>query len=294
MLQFPNQLAHIPANYLKENHTAPGHLVSFNYRTYESFSYQEKERQLTKRAIVYLPADYSDDRQYNVFYLMHGGRSDETTYLGTPTDPHPFKNILDNAIAAHRIAPMIVVCPTYNNLSDHDSSDYGLALRLTNNYHHELVNDLLPAIESHFSTYAADVTPQGLTDSRDHRAFCGFSMGSVTTWHVFQYCLSYFRYFFPSSGALSNDGHWLASLVSAQGFGPADFFIFAASGTADFAYAGFTDQIEAMKKAGETFRYANNERDGNLYYLVAPGGTHSPKNALEDFYNALIQLWKEG
>ncbi len=25
------------------------------------------------RAIVYLPYEYSEDKQYNVFYLMHGG-----------------------------------------------------------------------------------------------------------------------------------------------------------------------------------------------------------------------------
>lgn len=225
---------------------------------------------------------------------MHGGWSDETTYLGTPSNPHPLKNILDNAIAEGRITPMIVVCPTYNNLSDQDSSDYGLALRLTDNYHHELANNLIPAVESKFSTYAENVTEQGLIASRDHRAFCGFSMGSVTTWHVFQYCLSYFRYFFPSSGALTDNAKLLANFVNKQGYQQDGFFIFAASGTADFAYTGFTAQIQAMAAYKEMFKFAENEREGNLYYLVAPGGTHSPKNALEDFYNALIQLWKEG
>ena len=42
--------------------------------------------------------------------------------------------------------------------------------------------------------------------SRNHRAFCGFSMDSVTTWHTFEYCLPYFRYFLPSSGDLASDG----------------------------------------------------------------------------------------
>ncbi len=185
MLQFPTQLQKIPSRYLQKNNDKPGKLVSFNYDTYESFSYQQKSQKLTKRAIVYLPYNYSSDNKYNVFYLMHGGWSDETTYLGTPDDPHPLKNILDNAIAEGKITPMIVVCPTYNNLSVQDSSDYGLALQLTDNYHNELADDLLPAIENEFSTYAENVTEQGLIDSRDHRAFCGFSMGSVTTWHVF-------------------------------------------------------------------------------------------------------------
>lgn len=293
MLQFPTQLQKIPRQYLQKNRTAPGQLVSLNYETYESFGYLQHQQRITKRAIVYLPDDYSDEKQYNVFYLMHGGWSDETTYLGTPADPHPLKNILDNAIAAGKITPQIVVCPTYNNRSDQDSSDYSLALQLTDNYHHELVNDLMPAVEGQFSTYAQDVTAQGLAQSRDHRAFCGFSMGSVTTWHVFQYCLKYFRYFFPSSGAITTDGEVVAQMVKKQEMRPDDFFIFAASGTADFAYAGFTTQIRAMAACSDTFTFAPDEQAGNLYYLVASGGTHSPTNALEDFYNALIQVWKE-
>lgn len=293
-LTFPQKLDHIPQSYLAPKPERAGKLVDFYYDTYESFSYAEHSRPLRKHAVVYLPYGYSPAEKYNVFYLMHGGWSDETTYLGTSKDPHPLKNILDNGIADGKITPQIVVCPTYNNLSGQDSSDYGLALQLTNNYHHELVNDLLPAVEGRFSTYAADTSADGLKAARDHRAFVGFSMGSVTTWHTFQYALAYFRYFMPSSGGLGASGRTMAEFVRGQGFGPQDFFIFAASGSADFAYSGFTAQIQTMvNDAPEMFSYADNEADGNLYYLVAPGGTHGPKNALEDFYNSLIQLWKE-
>lgn len=293
MLTFPAELQHIPASYFEPNRRVAGKLIDLYYDSYESFSYQKHSQKLHKHAVVYLPAGYSPKKKYNIFYLMHGGWSDETTYLGTPQRPHPFKYVLDNAIADGAMTPQIVVCPTYNNLSAHDSSDYTLALQLTNNYHHELINDLLPAVEGRFSTYAADTSQEGLRQSRDHRAFVGFSMGSVTTWHIFQYTLAYFRYFMPSSGGVTNDGQTVANWVHSQGYGPQDFFIFAASGTNDFAYPGFTEQIQAMRD-NTMFRYANNEQDGNLYYLVAPGGTHGSKNALEDFYNGLIQLWKEG
>ncbi len=98
---------------------------------------------LHKRAIVYLPYGYSEDTRYNVFYLMHGGWSDETAYLGTPDAPGGFKNVLDHGIEDGKIRPMIIVCPTYNNESDRDSWDYSLAIRLTDNYHNEPVNDLI-------------------------------------------------------------------------------------------------------------------------------------------------------
>lgn len=269
----------------------PGTLVELEYDTYESMTYEEQETVLRKRAIVYLPYGYSEDAQYNIFYLMHGGWSDETTYLGTPEHPNVFKNILDNGIAEGKILPMIVVCPTYNNESDTDSSDYSLALELTDNYHNELINDLIPAVESTYSTYAADTTPDGLRESRDHRAFCGFSMGSVTTWRTFQYCLDYFRYFMPSSGSLTTDGDYMASIVRDSGHDWDDFFIFAASGTDDFAYSSFKAQIEAMADVSDgTFRYADNEREGNLYFLEQEGGVHNGDYAMEYFYNGLCWI----
>lgn len=93
---------------------------------------------------------------------MHGGWSNEYTYLGSPDEPHGMKHILDHGIVNGKIQPMIVVCPTYNNTSSEDSGDYSLALRLTDNYHNELINDLIPAVEGKYSTYAEEPPPKRL------------------------------------------------------------------------------------------------------------------------------------
>lgn len=147
------------------------------YNTYESFFYDEKSQKLQKHAVVYLPYGYDESKKYPVFYLMHGGWSNEYTYLGSSDEPHGMKHILDHGIANGEIQPMIVVCPTYNNTSPEDSGDYSLALRLTDNYHNELINDLIPAVEGKYSTYAEDTTSEAIAASRDYRAFGGFSMG---------------------------------------------------------------------------------------------------------------------
>lgn len=288
----PENLEQIPQEYFTPAQQE-GTLVELEYDTYESMSYEEKETVLHKRAIVYLPYGYSEDTPYNVFYLMHGGWSDETIYLGTPDQPNAFKYVLDHGMEDGKIQPMIVVCPTYNNESDTDSSSYSLALRLTENYHRELVNDLIPAVEGTYSTYAEDTSPEGIRQSRDHRAFAGFSMGSVATWRTFQYCLDEFRYFMPSSGSLTTDGEVMASMVRDSGHDWDDFFIFAASGTEDFAYSSFKTQIEAMAGADrEIFRVADNEKEGNLYFLEQEGGTHSGEYAMEYFYNGLRWIWQ--
>lgn len=289
---FPENLEQIPQEYFTPAQQE-GTLVELEYDTYESMSYEEKETVLHKRAIVYLPYGYSEDTPYNVFYLMHGGWSDETIYLGTPDQPNAFKYVLDHGMEDGKIQPMIVVCPTYNNESETDSSSYSLALRLTENYHRELVNDLIPAVEGTYSTYAEDTSPEGIRQSRDHRAFAGFSMGSVATWRTFQYCLDEFRYFMPSSGSLTTDGEVMASMVRDSGHDWDDFFIFAASGTEDFAYSSFKAQIEAMAGADrEIFRVADNEKEGNLYFLEQEGGTHSGEYAMEYFYNGLRWIWQ--
>lgn len=213
--KIPKKLQEIPADYYTEA-DRQGSLVELNYETYESRTYEQKNRKLNKRAIVYLPYGYSENERYNVFYLMHGGWSNETTWLGTPERPGTFKNVIDHAVSDGKMKPFIIVCPTYNNESPSDSGDYTLAYgTLTVNYHNELMNDLIPAVEGTYSTYADNVTPEGIKASRDHRAFGGFSMGSVATWHTFLNCLDAFRYFMPSSGAIDSTGNRLDSFSAA-------------------------------------------------------------------------------
>ncbi len=291
--RLPETLAEIPDEYYEPMENG-GTLVNLNYDTYESFSYEEQEQVLHKRAVVYLPQGYDENKKYNVLYLMHGGWSDETVYLGSPEDGDGmFKNVLDHAIAAGEAEPMIVVSPTYNNTSPDDSGDYSLAIQLTNNYHNELMNDLIPAVIENFSTFADDGSYESIVASRDHRGFMGFSMGSVTTWRTFQYDLDAFRYFFPSSGNMGLNGTQMAQLVKDQGYGPEDFFIFAASGTEDFAYSSFKAQIDSMAAVTDgTFVYADNEEDGNLYFLEKEGAQHDRYAAMTYCYNGVRWLWK--
>ena len=287
----PDELEYIPDGY-ENPATQQGTLNKLTYDTWESFSYEQKSNKITKEAWVYLPYGYTDEEEYNVFYLSHGGWSNETTLMGTDDNPKSFKNVIDNAIQDGNIKPLIIVLPTYNNTSENDSSDYSLAIQLTNQFHNELVNVLIPAVESKYSTYAKDTTPQGLKESRDHRGFGGFSMGSVNTWNTFRYCLDYFRYFMPMSGSYTTDGEYMADLVRQQGYSSQDFFIFAASGTDDFAYSAFKAQIMAMaNNSGGMFKLAKNESEGNMSFLEREGYKHDAKATDEYTYNGLRFFW---
>ncbi len=288
-VMIPKEIDEIPTRYFGESNE-PGTMTDLYYHTYESFSYFEHSKPLQKHAVVYLPYGYNKDLQYDVFYLMHGGWGDETRTLGTPQSPSPFKNVIDHAIAAGELRPLIIVCPTYNNTNTNglDSSNFSLAMQLTENYHNELINDLIPAVEGTYSTFAVSISTEDLVASRDHRGFGGFSMGSVTTWRTFQYGLDYFHYFLPMScGTSLNDEEIFAA---AEGHNPDDYFVFVMTGTDDFAYPydkGRTDRMRSSKY----FSDVDDKATGNFAFRVKEGYSHGGTAAMEYTYNGLVWFW---
>lgn len=220
---------------------------------------------------------------------MHGGWSNETSTFGTPSNPSSFKNVIDNAIQNGEIKPMIIVCPTYNNTSSNDSDNFSLALNLNRNYHNELLNDLIPAVESKYSTYAKDTTPEELRNSREHRGFGGFSMGSVATWRTFQNCLDYFKYFMPMScgTSLDDDTIWEA----AQNYNNNDYFVFTMTGTDDFAYSYVNQRVQKMRDS-DYFTELTADTNGNFVYRIMDGYSHNGFSANTYTYNGLCWFWQ--
>ena len=287
---FPQELESIPAVYL-EPAQEQGRLEDLWYDTWNAKTYEQKIDPLRKKATVYLPYGYSEDRQYNVYYWMHGGWGDETTQLGSEASPNTFKNVVDHLIEEGRIEPLIIVCPTYNNETERDSWDYTLAYyTLTVNYHNELVNDLIPAVEGSYSTYAASTSQEDIVASRDHRAFAGFSMGSVCTLYTLENCLEQFRYFQPMSGSI--DPYGIDTAVTATGYKPEDFFLLAITGTEDFAGQGFTSLVQyLLRMHSENFILSDNEADGNVVFRLKQGYSHDEQAVREYVYNGLLWFW---
>ena len=290
-VMIPKEIKEIPVSYFDESNQ-PGTLTDLYYDTFESFSYNEKSKPLEKHAVVYLPYGYNEDQQYDVFYLMHGGWGDETRTLGTPQNPFPFKNAVDHAVAAGEMRPMIIVCPTYNNTNENglDSNNFSLAMKLTENYHNELINDLIPAVEGTYSTYASSKAKEDLIASRDHRGFGGFSMGSVTTWRTFQYGLDYFHYFLPMScGTSLNDEEIFAA---AKGHNQDDYFVFVMTGTDDFAYS-YDENRTNLMRATTYFSDVDDTVTGNFGYRVKEGYAHDGTSAMEYTYNGMKAFWSK-
>ena len=134
---------------------------------------------------------------------MHGGGDDENYWLMELSDRTHGKTtmrVLDHMIEDGLCEPLIVVTPTfYADVEgveptqeqidavcaqigeSHYNSMSGL---YTWYFGDEFRNNIIPAVESKYLTYAnKDVSEENLIATRDHRAYCGLSMGSVTSFH---------------------------------------------------------------------------------------------------------------
>ena len=290
----------VPDEYLDED-TLEGTLVRF---TYPTAAYDEDGRDMSKYAIVYVPYGYDPedaDTRYPVLYLMHGHGGNAETFLGSPGDPRDMKAVLDHLIAKRRMQPMLIVSASYYPDNEETDSDNYDADR-TYTFARELREDLIPAFEGEFNTYAETTDEAGLRASRDYRAFGGFSMGGVTTWYRLADSLDYFRYFVPLSGSLlwgwqetfetsprTNPRtvvDYLTEALDESGYGPEDFYIFSAVGTEDFAHDTLNLQIDMMRERPDWFRFENGE-ESNIVFFNAEGEEHDYHAKRRYLYNAL-------
>jgi enterochelin esterase-like enzyme len=130
--------------------------------------YDSKTVGTRRKMLVYTPPGYTSSKKYPVLYLLHGIGGDETEWQRF-TQP---ENILDNLIADGKAVPMIIALPNGRaEVNDHPTDNAFAHAPAFANFEGDLLNDVIPTIESRYSTY---------TD-REHRALAGLSMGGGQT-----------------------------------------------------------------------------------------------------------------
>ena len=300
-----NEIEDVPAGYIQDCE---------NQGTIRTLEYTAKDYtgtggKCTKQARVYLPHGYDESKEYPVFYLMHGGGDDEEWYFGdtSKTINSFLGGILDHMIAGGDLEPCIVCTPTYKNEYCQDDS------KCTEVFYRELVNDLIPALEGKYATAYGNLCRNSKKKelksasirkleeaTRLERGFGGFSMGSVTTWNVFQHCLREVGFFMPISGEAWGIGNSeeqakvLSDSVKKQKLSWNDFRLFAGcGGKTDIAHSVMTSMLKQMKKQDRMFHYTENFSDGNYYYGVWKDGGHDVNTVCTMVYNGLPQFFEK-
>lgn len=257
--------------------------------TYDSKDFVRDGSDITKTAYVYLPYGYDEndtETRYNICYLMHGwgGHAGEYFQYANITD------MLDNMIAKGDIPPTIFVSATFYN----DNSDTGFSGSVAEfrQFHRDFEEYLMPAVEEQFHTYAESTSPDDLKASRDHRAFGGFSLGSVTTWLQFCYDSDYIRYFLPMSGScwyyggygdfqIEKNVDFIQQLIQDNDLDERGYFIYHGVGTNDTVKSQSIDMAEEMLSRSDIFT-----PDHYVFYQ-REDGQHDHVSCREFMYNAL-------
>lgn len=258
--------------------------------TYDSKTYDDKNEALKKSAWVYLPYGYDESKKYNVLYLLHGGGCNHNYWFKDFPDT---VNILDNMMEKKICEPCIIVTPTfYHSEADQSVHDEGRC----ENFRYELRNDLIPAVEKKFSTYAdGDVSEKNLIATRDHRAFAGLSLGSMTTYRAaFYNNFDLFAYYGPFSGCCGPFGDHeveVERICSTLSKGKENGFdlkyMFCGNGDKDIAFAEHKD---IMEKAVEKSEYLLPGENYDFY--IIPGGVHDINAWHLHLYHALQVFFK--
>lgn len=249
----------IPVKYINLMFKEGGTIEKIEYTSKDYFG---DESDVIKSANVYLPYNYNPEKQYNVLYLMHGIGGDENEW-GMTGSSSKVKTIMDNLIYYTDIEPFIVVTPNGRSATNHAAdSDF-------NSFYcfgKELRNDLIPYMDSHYSTY---------TD-RDHRAMAGLSMGGMQTINIgIGESIDLFGYFGAFSAApTSNPASKTAELLKDNAL-PIHYF-YNICGTEDgIAYASASTAAKNLPEVCDQFTEGENfmwqelpgGHDFNIWYL---------------------------
>ncbi len=291
---------------LKQPCSEKGTIVSLTY-TAPAYAVNEmlgKNETIDKTLQVYLPFGYDETNQYNILYLLHG-TGGKDTYWFFDAEPETTRNVLDNMIQMGLCDPLIVVTPNY--ISEIRGKEYKIKddvvaayaeetqdsyLKVRNDlwtqyFQYELRNDIMPLVESQFSTFSGkDTSEESMRASRDHRAMAGLSRGSMATMR---------------SGMVANldeiswfgnySGIWLDFITLEDALRNSEYTVnywYNGTGDGDFAaenHLAFHNAV--MENLSDLFT------DGENYAMVVKnGGAHDYASWITDLYNSLLVFFK--
>lgn len=310
--------------------------VSYNCHAYALEElYGESNIFVDKQVNVYTPYGYSTDKKYDVWFLLHGSGQNEdywfaqddyaqsasstVTYgkIGNIT-----KNVIDNLIDTKVAKEMIVVSCTY--YASHDST-YGYGTEaypgtktegetttnanFSGNFWKELRNDILPLIITNYSTYAESTSERAIVDARDHFAYSGLSLGSMTAFQsIFMHCLDYISYIgcYSAGPAAINKltdankeklDSWTETFLMSWNGPYADYKInywYNGCGTYDNLGRAQKYVYEALLEDAPNKLSAGNDKVlNNCYYNETVEAGHEYWSWICDFYNSCLVFFQK-
>ncbi|MFQ6794332.1 MAG: alpha/beta hydrolase [Thomasclavelia sp.] len=217
---------------------------------------------------VYLPYNYDASKTYKTIYVSHGGGGNEVEWMTIGSIP----NIMDNLIANNEAAQAIVVTMdnTYFNW------DYSKIVP-------NVVDHIIPTIESRYS----------VSKNADDRAFCGLSMGSMTTNEMLKQVPEEFGYYGAFSGGNSDldPANWNSEAMNSA-------TIYLTAGCIDMAYnnnlgISSVDYMKMLDQMGVNYTF-DLKPGSHDWYVWRDSFTTFTKDYLWDYEDVTTPEYQPG
>lgn len=261
--------------------TKKGTVERVDYQT----SVYEDGKTYDKYCYVYLPYGYDPEdktKKYNVLYFQHGNTCEPSIFAIGGNKP-----MIDMLFESGKYEPCIMVSVTYYMDALGDSADRlitgmvpagdGGWPHMKPNYHREVLENIIPAVEMKYNTYLTDPSDAGIKATRDHRAFSGYSRGCVMTWRMLYYAFEYFRWFLPMS-CVTRGEHVIGDPISREeaveyittpikAHPELPFFIYATNGGKEDVVE-MNEQMKLLTRE-DCFSYGTDPEKNNIYFSVS-------------------------
>lgn len=147
-----------------------------DYGKLEKVTYYSETCKRERNVNVLLPDGYNPFVRYPVMYCLHGYWGNEDSLLDQGDASLKITQIVGNAIADGKAEKMILVFPYIYASAERDvlSGMNDESNRAYDNFINDLVNDLMPFIESKYS----------IATGKDNTAITGFSMGGRESLYI--------------------------------------------------------------------------------------------------------------
>ena len=229
-------------------------------------------------ANVYLHYGYDPANKYNILYFFHGTNETQNSFISEPI----VKNVVDNMIFYGVCDPFIIVCPTYYYVYENRTVQHDV-------FPLEVRNDLMPAVESKYSTYAETADEAGFIASRAHRAISGYSQGCHACWNNAYVNFDLAKWIVPMSGSSVDNLQAMKDAFAAKpGYEDDTFFILCSGGKRDLAYEGTVALANAML-ADEAFSYGTDPQENNFYVAISKD-LHQTLKGRNNLYSILVDV----
>lgn len=139
---------------------------------YMSKDYTGDQAEVQKHALIYLPADYSENVPCDILILCHGIGGTESEWKFSDAFSET-KNLTDHLFADGYVKNLIIVMPNGRSTAKYSDTSFDNMYSFYT-FGQEIRNDLIPYIDANYCTYA----------DREHRAMAGLSMGGMQTINI--------------------------------------------------------------------------------------------------------------